>query len=41
MVVLKIGKSIEVEYQRGMVFFLKLPLLGGICWTRMFGWQRD
>jgi len=35
---LKISKRIELEYERGKVFFVK-PL-GGI-WTRMFGWQRD
>ena len=38
---LKIGKRIEIEYERGMVFFVRLPLIGGICWTRMFGWERE
>ncbi len=45
MVNLKIGKRIEIKYERGVVFFVPLPLIGGliggICWTRMFGWEHE
>jgi hypothetical protein len=39
MVSMKIGKSIELEYERGMVFFIRLPLLGEVLWTNLEGWQ--
>ena len=39
MVSLKIGKSIEVAYERGAEFFVRLPLLGDVLWLNSEGWQ--
>jgi hypothetical protein len=33
------GKRIEVEYERGGIFFVRLPLLGEVLWTHTFGWE--
>jgi hypothetical protein len=33
------GGRIEVGYERGSVFFVRLPLLGEVLWTDMEGWQ--
>ena len=30
MVKLKIGQSVEIEYERGVIFFVRLPLLGEV-----------
>ncbi|HEU4367725.1 MAG TPA: hypothetical protein VFV05_05780 [Methylomirabilota bacterium] len=30
---------IEMEYQRGSVFFVRLPLLGELLWTHVEGWK--
>ena len=29
---------VEMEYQRGSVFFVRLPLLGEVLWTHVEGW---
>lgn len=39
MVSLNIGKRIEIEYERGVVFFVRLPLLGDLLWQAGDGWQ--
>ena len=33
------GDRVEMEYQRGSVFFVRLPLLGDVLWTSLEGWQ--
>jgi hypothetical protein len=30
---------VEMEYQRGSLFFVRLPLLGEVLWTHVEGWQ--
>src|SRR6267378_2619417 len=34
------GRRVEVEYERGMVLFVRLPMIGGISWTRCSRWER-
>ena len=34
-------KRVEIEYSRGVVFFLRLPLIGQVCWTHGSGWVYD
>jgi hypothetical protein len=33
------SKRVEVEYSRGFIFFVRLPLVGEVLWTRTNGWQ--
>jgi hypothetical protein len=33
------GRRFEIEYERGMVFFIRLPVLGDVLWTQTFGWE--
>jgi hypothetical protein len=32
-------KRVEVEYSRGLIFVLRLPLVGKVLWTHTEGWQ--
>jgi hypothetical protein len=32
-------KCVEVEYSRGLVFLVRLPLVGQLLWTHTEGWQ--
>jgi hypothetical protein len=31
------SRRVEVEYTRGYIFFLRLPHVGEVLWTRAFG----
>jgi hypothetical protein len=33
------GRRVEVEYERGDMFFVRLPLRGDLLWTNTFGWE--
>jgi len=33
------GRRVEVEYERGVVLFVRLPLLGELLWSHVEGWQ--
>ena len=33
------GNRIEIEYEREVAFFVRLPLLGELLWTHGDGWQ--
>ena len=33
------GGRVEVEYQRGYIFFVRLPLFGEVLWMAGDGWQ--
>ena len=32
-------KRLEIEYERGFIFFVRLPLFGEVLWTPVNGWQ--